>query len=70
MEKIAEEYKDILTVGSVNIVMSRNWQDRNGLKLCRHWCFTKTDKLWIRLLGLDRRRQLRNLYERTAEVGI
>ena len=61
MEKIAEEYKDIL---------SRNWQDRNGLKLCRHWCFTKTDKLWILLWGRGRRRQSRTLYERTAEVGI
>ena len=70
MEKIAQEYKDILTVGSVNMIMSRNWQDRNGLKLCRRWCFTKTDKLWILLWGRVRRRQSRTLYKRTAEVGI
>ena len=61
MEKIAEEYKDILAVGSVNI--------DNEQELARQERIEVVPTL-ILLWGRVRRRQSRTLYERTAEVGI
>ena len=64
MEKIAEEYKDILTVGSVNIDNEQELARQERIEV------VPTLVLWILVWGRGRRRQSRTLYERTAEVGI
>lgn len=71
MEKIAEEYKDILTVGSVNIDNEQELARQERIEVVPTLVLYKNlDKLWILLWGRVRRRQSRTLYKRTAEVGI
>ena len=70
MEKIAEEYKDILTVGSVNIDNEQELARQERIEVVPTLVLYKNGQAVDSLLGLDRRRQLRNLYERTAEGGI
>ena len=70
MEKIAERYAESLTVGAVNIDDEPELARRENIEVVPTLVLYKMDRLWIQSWDLDLRRQLRNLYERTAEVGI
>lgn len=70
MEKIAEEYKDILTVGSVNIDNEQELARQERIEVVPTLVLYKNGQAVDSIVGPGSRRQLRNLYERTAEVGI
>ena len=68
MEKITEEYKDILTVGSVNIDNEQELAIQERIEVVPTLVLYKNGQAVDSIVG--RRRQSRTLYERTAEVGI
>lgn len=70
MEKVAEEYKDILTVGTVNIDNEPELARREKIEVVPTLVLYKNGQAVDSIAGPDPRRRLRLLFKKTVKSAV